>query len=203
MLKSTLRIAIMSIIGVVSLFVAIAAAININEEIIENSDHAIENKIAHLQGYESDYLRLKERLPLESANNADKDMPKVVFLCMQDSNNPGHSKILRPRKVDPITAKLPNPLFPEDVDTITNVVYTYWGEKQVGKYDNGAAGMVDTCLIKIFDAFTGKLIDEKLIVGQNPPQRISDYKNGKIYGRVCDQEVIDYVAGKLNVGRTI
>ena len=197
MLRKLFRIIMLPVIAVaivVGLFSVISGVFCLDEALA----NAKQDKLAHLESHVDGYLKIRSLSGITSNAQADVNAPKAVFVCLADNENESFGNFRKDHAIDSLTLKLPTDLFPERADTVTHVVHVEWGGRYIGDYDNGVRGMQEICRIVIFDALTGKALDQHFFEGEEPPYRTQKV-SGRQFGLGCSDEIVQYVSDFIKV----
>lgn len=140
------------------------------------------------------YVDVITKTPAVSVPDDFRATGRVLFIKMDSTSNRLSGDLYQP---DFVTLDLPEELFPERPEDVGVVVGLYWGQEFVGTYDGGSQGYRETCLVRVFDADSGRLVFERTVVGGDPPEVVKEHRSidahSEYYGEGCDEEIIETV----------
>ena len=160
-------------------------------------DHKAE-KLAHLSGLCNQFTNWTLDDPQAAPDETIPLKGKVLFVKMDSNSNRLSGDLHGP---DFLTLELPENLFPEKAEDVGVIVGLHWGEQYVGQYEGGSTGYRETCTVKVYDAAGKRLVMERTIMGEDPPEFVSEAKDShvkkKYYGPGCDKQILEMITKKL------
>jgi hypothetical protein len=194
-MKPILRAVLTGVILVGGIVVLIVGVIKFDEWGKERN----RDKVAHLESRLDEFLAIATRNPGSSSSERSSRAVKAkpVFVCVRSNDNDDAFGIRFDRKIDALTNKLPDDLFPDSADEVNTVVALSWGQNPIGSYDDGSSAYQETCTVEIYDSGSGQLVASKTFTGGQPPEFFDKVEGSSarhdVFGSRCDEDILKYV----------